>query len=69
MKPDGSEEFPIVWFDGQGNGPHYHVCADAGQARVAVLRGWLERQILIGGVTPDERRVVERAIADMDGET
>lgn len=64
---DGSKESPIIYFDEDGNGPNEHVCGDgktpAGAGRI---RGWLDRQILIGGVDAKERAIVERLADDME---
>lgn len=62
---DGSEENPIMYFDNDGTGPHFHECKDARHARGSALQDWLDRQILIGGVDDRERRAVERAIDDL----
>jgi hypothetical protein len=62
---DGSKENPILFFEEDGSGPHEHVCAMAPGQRVASLQGWLDREILIGGVSPEVRREFERAIEDI----
>lgn len=63
---DGSAENPVMYFDTNGNGPLFHVCADAGKSRAATVRGWLDRQIMIGGVDANERAVIERLADDLE---
>jgi hypothetical protein len=63
---DGTNENPILYFESDGTGPHYHVCGEEKPLRIRTAREWLDRQIMIGGVTPEERRAVERMLEEIE---
>lgn len=57
----GTRTEPIMFFEAEsGNGPYFHACGGR-----AAVQAWLDRQILIGGVTPDQREAVERMLDDI----
>ncbi len=58
---DGTAASPIVYFDEGGFGPHEHVC----DPPVEAVKEWLDRQIILGFVSREEARVVERLIEDL----
>jgi hypothetical protein len=51
---------PIMYFDEKGNGPNYHVCPGFRAAA-----GWLDRQRLLGLISPEGAAAVERLIEDL----
>jgi len=65
IQGDGSsKDSAIVYFDSDGNGPLYHVCADGVPIRMDRVREWLDRQVLLG-MSREHQAVVERLIEDL----
>jgi len=62
---DGSKENPVVYFDSNGNGPLHHVCSEEKSSPSRAVQAWLDRQIMLGGVSRSEAQLVERLIDDL----
>lgn len=63
MKLVGTKEHPLeAWTSDGKHADNEHVCEDAPEA---VIREWLDRQRLLGLITPEGAAAVERLIEDL----
>jgi|GEM_PF-6506358 len=53
-------EHPVMYFDEHGNGPFFHVCRS-----MEPVVEWLDRQRLLGLISPEGAAAVERLIEDL----
>lgn len=58
VRSDGGIKF---YYDDGIGGRSEHICRPAADS----VKDWLDRQIILGGVSPEEARLVERIIGDL----
>jgi len=61
---DGTAENPIMYFEADGSGPHWHVCGEERSPR-ARIRQWIDRQTKLHGASGDGPAMVERLLEDL----
>jgi len=61
---DGSRENPVVFFDENGNGPCYHVCADEAPSNRA--RRIIDRWTYTRGLTNSEKALLEELVSELE---